>query len=231
MKLSETHADELLSRLRQIPDPRKSRGKRHRMISVLAIAICAILSNARSFVAIAEWAHRCSQPMLRRLGCRYQRQKDRYLPPSEPTIRRLLQAVDAEAVDRALYGWLALLAGKDSALAVDGKTLKGARQHDGHQVHLLAAFLHQSGMVLGQKPVPSHTNEITTLRSLMDPLDVESRVVTLDALHTHKQTARYLVKDKGADYLFTVKDNQRLLKEDIELLRLRDFPPSAPEHR
>lgn len=231
MKISEKHAEDLINRLREIPDPRKARGIRHRKISVLAIAICAILSNARSFVAIAEWAARCSQSMLRRLGCRYDKKTGKHIPPSEPTIRRLLQAVDADAIDRALYGWLACLAGAECPVAVDGKTLKGARQHDGHQVHLLAAFLHQSGMVLGQRPVPSHTNEIPTLPSLMDPLDVEGRVVTLDALHTHKETARYLVEDKGADYLFTVKDNQQLLKGDIELLRLRDFPPSALHNR
>jgi len=66
----------------------------------------------------------------------------RYEPPSEPTIRRFLQGVDAEAVDAAVYGWLQALSGKDLAVAIDGKTLNGARK-----VHLLSAFLQQKGMV------------------------------------------------------------------------------------
>jgi len=231
MRVSEKHAEELINRLREIPDPRKARGIRHRKIAVLAMAICAILSNARSFAAIAEWAARCSQSMLRRLGCRYDKKTSKYIAPSEPTIRRLLQSVDAQAVDRALYGWLLTLGGSDSAVAVDGKTLRGARQKNGKGLHLLTAFLHQHGMVLAQHQVPTKSNEIPALRPLMDPLDVKGRVVTLDALHTHSQTAQYLVEDKGADYLFTVKDNQRLLKKDIQDLGMMDFPPSAPQHR
>ena len=69
------------------------------------------------------------------------------------------------------------------------------------------------------------------VRSLLDPLDLKGRVVTLDALHTQKKTARYLVEEKQADYLFTVKDNQKTLKEDIEDLNMVAFPPSAPNRR
>ncbi len=233
MKLSAKHTDELMERLLQIPDPRMPRGIRHRRTSILAVSICAIMSNARSFAAIAEWAKRCSQNMLKRLRCRYDENTRRYLPPSEPTIRRFLQKVEAEPVDQALYGWLQSLSDdNDSAVAVDGKTLKGARQNNGRQVHLLSAFLHdQQAMVLAQCKVESKTNEIPMVRSLLDPLDLKGRVVTLDALHTQKKTARYLVEEKQADYLFTVKDNQKTLKEDIEDLNMVAFPPSVPNNR
>lgn len=231
MRLSEKSAYELRQRLLQIPEPRMARGIRHRKLSVVAIAICAIMGNARSFAAVAEWVKRCSQKMLKRMECRFNKKTKHYEPPSEPTIRRFLQMVDAEAVDNALCDWLDSLAGKESALAVDGKTLKGARQENGRQVHLLSAFLHQKGMVLAQRQVETKTNEITTLRPLLEPLDLEGRVVTLDALHTQQETARYLVEEKGADYLMTVKDNQRTLKQDIKDLDLVDFPPSAPNHR
>ena len=231
MRLSEKPAFDLRQRLLQIPEPRMARGIRHRKVSVVAIAICAIMSNARNFAAIAEWAKGCSQNMLKRLGCRFNKKTKRYLPPSEPTIRRFLQMVDAEAVDKALCDWLCSLAGKDEAVAVDGKTLKGARQENGRQVHLLSAFLHQKGMVLAQRQVETKTNEITTLPPLLAPLNLEGHVVTVDALHTQKETARYLVEEKGADYLMTVKNNQRTLKQDIEDLNLVDFSPSAPNHR
>jgi hypothetical protein len=231
MKLSAKRADALIKRLLEIRDPRMPRGIRHQKLSVLAIAICALMSNARSFKAMAEWAKRSSQNMLKRLGCRYHRKTKRFQPPSEPTIRRFLQTVDAQAVDQTLSGWLYTLSDHDPAIAVDGKTLKGARQENGRPLHLLSAFLHQQGIVLAQRKVENNTNEITTLPSLLDPLPLEGGVVTLDALHTQKNTARYLVEKKHADYLFIAKDNQPNLKKDVEDLRLVDFPPSAPNHR
>lgn len=230
LELSEKQAHELLQRLLKIPDPRMARGVRHRKISLLAICICAVMSNARSVAAIAEWAMRCSQRMLKRLWCRFNVKTQRYEPPSESTIRRFLHDVDAKAVDHALCGWLPSLS-EDDAIAIDGKTLKGARQENGRQVHLLSAFLHQQGIVLAQLEVESKTNEITTVRPLLDPLDLKDRVFTLDALHAQKDTARYLVEEKHGDFLLTVKDNQQTLREDIEALDMLDFPPSAPNDR
>ncbi|RPJ18457.1 MAG: ISAs1 family transposase, partial [Desulfobacteraceae bacterium] len=228
MELSAKQAHDLIERLSAVPDPRKARGRRHKMISVLAISLCAIMSNARSFAAIAEWAGRCSQKTLKRLYCTYDPKKQRYIPPSEPTIRRMMQAVDAEAVDQALCGWWIH---SDDAISVDGKTVRGARQEDGRQVHLLSAFLQNQGAVIAQRQVDSKTNEITTVRPLLDPLQIEGKVVSLDALHTQHDTATYLVEEKHADYLFTVKDNQPTLKADIEALDLTAFPPSAPDHQ
>ena len=230
MRLSTKHAGELIKRLRAIQDPRMPRRIRSNKDSVLAISICALMSNARSFKAIAQWAQRCSQNMLKRLGCRYNEKTKRYEPPSEPTIRRFLQTVNTQSVDQALCGWLHSLSG-NGPIAVDGKSLRGARQKNGRPVHLLSAFLHQQGMVVAQRQVESTTNEITALPSLLDPLDLEDRLITLDALHTHASTARYLVEKKHADYLFIVKDNQSTLKKDIEDLGLLDFPPSPPNHR
>lgn len=225
MRLSTKHAEDLMDRLSKIPDHRMPRGVRHLKISVLAISICAILSDAHHFAAIAEWAKRCTQNMLKRLGCRRNPRTNLYEPPSEPTIRRFLQKADGDAVDKSICGWLQSLAGKESPVAVDGKTLRGARQENGRQVHLLSAFLHDKGIVLAQRQVDSKTNEITTVPALLDNLDLEGRVVTLDAMHTQKETARYLVEEKRADYLLTVKDNQPTLKKDIEDLSLVDFPP------
>ncbi len=71
------------------------------------------------------------------------------------------------------------------------------------------------------------TNEIPMVPILFDDVDLRGRVVTFDALHTQKETARYLVKDKKAEYVFTVKDNQRTLKQDIVDLNLNSFSPSA----
>ena len=216
-----------------MPDPRKRRGIRHGKVSILAISICAVLSGARSFAAVAEWGQRCSQNILRRLGCRFNPKANRYEAPSEPTLRRLLQSIDAEVVDRALGGWLAGLAtSAEQVIAIDGKTVKGARRPDGTQVHLLSAFVLQQGVTIAQQEVESKTNEIPCAHTLLAPVALEGAVVTADAMHTQKALATFLVEDKKAEYLFTAKDNQPDLRKDIELLFVdRTSPPSAPDRR
>lgn len=214
--------DGLVDLLKTLVDPRKPRGVRHPVVTVVAIAVCAALSGARSFCAIAEWAQALSRDALRQLGSK------RHTPPSEPTIRRVLQRLEADPLDAQIGQWLVRhypLAGR--AVAVDGKTLR--RGHDSGQTppHLLSAILHQEAVVIGQIAVEEKTNEIPKLPELLHPLPLEGAVVTADALHTQQETARYLVEDKKADYLFIVKDNQSTLRQDIADLEWKAFPPGA----
>jgi Domain of unknown function (DUF4338)/DDE_Tnp_1-associated/Transposase DDE domain len=212
--------DGLIDLLKTLVDPRKPRGVRHPVVTIVAIAVCAALSGARSFCAIAEWTQGLSRDALRQLGSK------RRTPPSEPTIRRVLQRLDADRLDVQIGQWLVRhypLAGR--AVAVDGKTLRGG--HDTGQLppHLLSAILHQEAVVIGQIAVEEKTNEIPKLPELLAPLSLEGAVVTADALHTQQETARYLVEDKKADYLFIVKDNQSTLRQDIADLDWKAFPP------
>jgi len=233
MQLTEQQSDELIELLRRVPEARKARGIRHGRASMLAMAVCAVLCGARSYAAIAEWAGRCSQKLLKRLRARKSPHTDRYEAPSESAIRRLLQAIDVQAVDQALVDWLTrLLTAPQGAVALDGKTLRGARSEEGSQVHLLSAFLHQQGITLAQQRVESKSNEIPAAQPLLQPLDLAEKVVTADALHTQKDLARFLVEAKKAHYLFTVKANQPTLKQDIADLGLTEaFPPSVRNHR
>jgi predicted transposase YbfD/YdcC len=96
---------------------------------------------------------------------------------------------------------------------------------------LLSAILHQEGIVVAQRAVGEKSNEIPELPHLLAPLSIEGAVVTADAMHAQKETARYGVEAKKADYLFTVKDNQPTLKQDIADLHLQAFPPSAHHPR
>lgn len=211
----------LMPLLHSITDPRKPRGVRHSVATVVAIAICAALSGARSFCAIAEWTQSLSLSALRKLGSK------RPKPPSEPTIRRVLQCIDTEKFDAQIGEWVLdkiPLAGK--AIAVDGKTLRGAHDVGQRPPHLLSAILHQEAVVIGQLAVEEKTNEIPKLKELLQPLPLADVVITADALHTQKNTARFLVEDKGADYLFIAKDNQPTLRQDIADLDLNAFPPS-----
>lgn len=223
MTLTDADAAALFSRLDNIEDPRAKRGRRHNQRSVLATILCAVISGAQGSTAISEWVQRLTPPMLRRLRCR--RTADgRYEPPSEPTIRRILATVNIEQLERQLGGWLQAHTTDDEPVALDGKTLRGSRDN-GHARQLVAAFGHHSNVVLNQVEVADKASELKAVQPLLDPLPLAGRVVTADALHTQVETARYLVEDKEAHYLFTVKDNQPTLKADIASLRMEAFPP------
>lgn len=220
----------LLEHLNQIADPRKPKGVRHRYLVVLAIAICAVLSGARSFIGISEWAKELSQDLLKRFGCRYDIKKRLRIPPSEPTIRRVLQSTDADALDLVIGNWLASQC-KDNAIAVDGKTLRGARQPDGKKTHLMSALLHKQGVVISQRQVDIKSNEITALKPLLDPLEIAGAVITADALHAQVEHARYIKEVKHADYIFAIKENQKTMLQDIQALEAEDFSPSVRNAR
>ncbi len=216
----------LIDLLRTLVDPRKPRGVRHPLVTVVAIAVTAALSGARSFAAVAQWAQELSRETLQRLG------SHRWTAPSEPTIRRVLQKLDADRLDAEIGQWLLrqhCVAGQ--GISVDGKTLRGAHDAGQRAPHLLSAILHQEAVVIAQKAVEEKTNEIPQLRQLLGPLPLEGAVITADALHTQQDTARYIVEIKKADYLFTVKDNQPTLRQDIADLNWKAFPPSAHHHR
>jgi hypothetical protein len=179
--------------------------------------------------------------------------------PAEATIRRTLGRLDANALAAAVGGWLADRQRHDyshsaghaqrqqprrRAVAVDGKTLRGARapgpDGDGRPVHLLAVMDHTSRAVLAQQQVGGAPEEIPGFRSLLADLDLAGVVVTADALHTHPNAAEFLVATKCAHYLFTVKANQPTLLGRCQRLpwhrvpvadRTRDQAHGRIEHR
>jgi len=213
----------LMEVLRRLPDPRQRRGKRHGVVLVMAIAVCAVLAGAQSVAAIAHWAKDQSIATLRRLGCY------RTKAPSYSTISRVLAKIDAQALDRGVGEWLQQHGAKlqGQGLALDGKTLRGSADGDGKAVHLVSAVLHRSGTVIAQTRVPDKTNEIKSVQPLLDGRDIRGAVVTGDAMFTQQDIANYIVEEKKADYQLTVKDNQPTLREDIESLHLEAFPPGA----
>lgn len=218
--------ESLLSRIRElITDPRSAHGRRHPLETVLAIAVCAVLCGSRGYRAIGAWSESLSREELIRFGSK------REEPPSEPTIRRVIQRVDAEQFDNHMGQWFLeqkLLQNPEGlngcGIAMDGKTLRGSHNGEKKAVHLLSAVLHKEGVVIAQDKVDEKTNEIKHVNSLFEKRNIEGAVVTADALHTQKDIAKYLVEEKGADYLFTVKENQRTLLEDIKYVDLKKTP-------
>ena len=223
----EPPVEDLLAVLAQVPDPREARGCRHRLVALLAIGVCAVLAGARSYVAIAEWAHDLPVGARLRLGIGRR-------APSESTIRRILQAVDLDALDVALSGWLADRLsdpppGRMRVVAVDGKTARGARTDDGTQVHLLAAFDHIGGVVLGQTQVAGKSNEITAFAPLLDRIDLNNVLLTADALHTQRGHVEYL-HVRGGHYLLIAKANQPRLHAQLVGLPWQHIPVADQQH-
>jgi hypothetical protein len=231
IELNDREMAQLREHLRQLPEPRGGRRQLHPLPTVLTIALAATLAGARGYLAISEFAARLSQDQLKALRGYFSRIQQRFVAPSEPTIRRVLQQLDAEALEQAFCAWVQASAPRQEAIAIDGKTLKGARRADGSQVHLLAALLQPQGSVIAQAEVDAKTNEIPALRELLAPLAIDGRVVTADALHTQRETARFLIEEKNAHYLFTLKDNQKTLAKDCAAYDWESIPPSAPQHR
>jgi predicted transposase YbfD/YdcC len=135
--------------------------------------------------------------------------------------------LDPDALATAIGAWLAdrdCRQRRRRAIAVDGKTLRGARTPDGRQVHLLAAMDHTTRAVLAQRQVDGAPGKVPAFQPLLDALDLAGVVVTADALHTQREHAEFLVTGKQADYLFVVKGNQPALRAQLAALPWHAIP-------
>ncbi len=196
-------------------------------------AIAAVLAGARSLTAVGEWVADAPPQVLVALGIRRDPLTGRFEPPDEATIRRVLEAVDAAALDAAVSAWLAARQHASQpgrtrrrAVAVDGKSVRGTRHaaRDGQAVHLLAAADQQASAVLAQTRVDGKADEITQFAPLLAPLDLAGAVVTADALHTQREHAEFLVTAKNAHYILVVKKNQPGLYARLRNLPCRSVP-------
>jgi hypothetical protein len=192
----------LYESLKQISDPRKRRGCSYREVSgLLVLSIAAVLAGRQSYAAIAQWVQDVPEDLLRSLRCTRNARTGRCRRPSEPTIRRMLNSVDAEEVDRVLATWAQeqCVQLPNNAIAIDGKALRGSYR-DGddrqQQVHLVSALTHREGIVIAQQQVKDKSNEIPAVRDMIDQLDLEGVTVTIDAMHTQKETAAAIAKKK-----------------------------------
>jgi hypothetical protein len=211
-----------------LPDARSPHGRLHSVRTIVTIAAAAVLAGARGYLAIAEFAARLTQRQLAAVRAYVNPKTDRRVAPSYNAIWRVLTHLDADGLDQCLHQWFSQLDPHLKALAVDGKTLRSTAGPEGKPLHLLAALCHETRATLAQTPVPDKTNEITALPALLAALPLDDVVVTADALHTQRDTARFLVCEKGADYLLVVKDNQPTLHRKLQrLLPQSAFSPST----
>jgi hypothetical protein len=187
---------------------------------MLATIVCAVMSGARGFEAIAQWIHAQLPEVWYLLG--YYRR-----PPTGGAFRYLLLRLNPEILEAALREWIAgqldrTLTGQ--AVALDGKTLCGTLTAHGRSIQLLSLFDQRLGCVLSQIEVPSSTNEAKASLEILKTLTLRGRVVTADAMFCEKPICEAILA-AGGDYLIVVKDNQRELKETIAGDFLPAFSP------
>jgi predicted transposase YbfD/YdcC len=210
----------LLDLLAQVPDPRKRRGRRHALAGLLATGIAAVIAGSRSFAAIGQWAADAGPEILAGLGAARG-------PAEESTFRRAFALVSVDVLDRVLGAWLhtrAVQVAGRLIIAIDGKTVRGAKDKTGKAPHLVAALAHRIGAVLGQVAVAEKSNEIPAVRDLLKAFaSLAGAVITIDAMHTQSDTAQ-VITSQGADYVMTVKGNTPTLYRQLKKLPWARIP-------
>jgi len=149
MQIAASQMRSLPDYFRDIPDPRRPQGRRHRLHVVLGLAVGACLCGMKGYKAIAQWADLLGVAARRRFGCRFY--KGSYIVPSCSVIRDCLVRVDPDKLDEALSAWALDQLSPNEALALDGKTMKGAVDDQGAKTHILSLVGHHSRQCIAQK--------------------------------------------------------------------------------
>lgn len=238
----------------QLTDPRKPKGVRHQLASVLTLIALAVAAGCKGPHAIAEFAHSLNHGQRRHLRCRPRRGKPReYDVPGERTFRRMLHKLSADELKNVLVGWMAT---QDRAAAkvlhLDGKVLKNAEPAPARTAPAQAAASPPSEIapelqkpkadkaltlvnvitaqqrLVDQIAVPRDTNEEAALAAHLPQMDLAGLCVTADAAHTTKANCRQVTQNNGGDFLFFLKGNQPSALAKAEQLLSGDIPPSGP---
>jgi len=227
--MNPTNYTKLTEYLKEIPDPRSSRGQSHVWIYVLTIVCLGLLSGETSIRGIVQWAYNNREELLAEL------KPKRMRVPSASTLYRAVRNISLEKLEEQVarytqsldendksVGKIETLSGKEiRGQSVDGKTVRGASKR-GNPCHLVSVVRHDYGTVLSQEKVDVKTNEITVVPQVLSEVSLEGTVTTMDALLTQRKIAQQIV-DAGGDYLMVVKMNQPTLYESIKMVF--DSPP------
>ena len=201
--MENAQSSSLLAIFSNLKDPRIDRTKRHDLINIIAIAICAVASGADSWVDVEEFGNMKREWLETFLDLRNG-------IPSHDTFGRFFAAIDADQFRRLFIEWVEQVyeLTRGQVVAIDGKTLR--RSHDRRSgksaIHMVGAWASSNGVILGQTKVDDKSNEITAIPQLLNMLDVSGCIVTIDAMGCQKDISRKIV-DKGADCALALKSN------------------------
>ena len=198
----------------KITDPRMDRTKHHKLIDIIAIAICAVICGAESWVDIELFGNSKVHWLATFLE----------LPngiPSHDTFGRVFSLLDAQQFQLAFYEWVWAVNDiiQGQVINIDGKCLRGSdEQRLGKRaIYMVSAWAVENEIVLGQRKVDEKSNEITAIPELLKILSISGCIVTIDAMGTQTNIAK-TIREAKADYVLSVKDNQGHLFEDIATL-------------
>jgi predicted transposase YbfD/YdcC len=211
-----------LGHFSDLPDRRQAGKVVCPLNEVLLLSLLAVLAGAEGFSDIARFGEN-KLSLLRR-----------FLPfadgtPPHDTLGDIFAALDARAFQRCFVNWVSALTKIPAeVIAIDGKTMRrtGAKQAGKAPVHMVSAFAARQRLVLAQTKVNEKSNEIIAIPALLDMLEIEGAVITIDAMGCQRAIAEKIIARK-ADYLLALKGNQGALHEDVEVFvteqKERDF--------
>jgi predicted transposase YbfD/YdcC len=210
----------LYDHFQRMSDPRKAKGKRYSLGTLLVLIFLAKLCNQDTPVAIADWAKNHAEELTKLLNLRHS------WMPHHNTYRRVFQDIISEVE----FGQLMEKYHQQrrdqigEILAMDGKTLRGTRIADRQSgEHVLSVYDGQSQRVLAQEPVGNKENEIVAAPQALERVPLAGKIVTGDAMHTQRAISAFIV-EQGGDYVWPVKENQERLYQDIQRLFAPDHP-------
>ncbi len=201
-----------LGHFKDLPDPRQRGKVTYPLDEVLLLSLLGVLAGAETFVDIARFGGKKLE-FLRRF------RPFRDGTPSHDHLGDIFATLDAEQFQRCFVSWVAALTGAPTGvIAIDGKTSRRSYQKTGGKspIHMVSAFAARQRLVLGQVKVADKSNEIVAIPKLLEMLEIEGAIVTIDAMGCQRGIAQKII-DKKADYVLALKGNQGSLREDVEV--------------
>lgn len=212
----------LYSVLDQMCDVRRGQGRKHSIACVYSVYLLARLSGYHGPVAAAQFAKSLSQPELKALGAWRNPKTERYEPVSKSTLHRVLQITEPGELEKVLARYAQPRLNGEPALAADGKRIRGANRNGDRHHETVTLVSHDGGLPLASVSYQREGGEIDAVREVLKRVDVEGRVITLDALHSTHETVKTIVEEQRADYMMTLKDNSC-----AQLAKLKALPWSS----
>ena len=207
-----------------LTDARRVQGRRHRLADIVVIAVCAAICGADSWVEVEMFGLAKEEWFGKHL-------KLAHGIPSHDTFGRVFSQIDSTALMQSLNRWIGAsgILGEGDVIALDGKTVR--RSHDERSgskaLHLVSAWATDHHLVLAQQAVDDKSNEITAIPEVLALLDLDQKVITIDAMGTQTAIAAQIVED-GGDYVLALKDNHPTLHKEVRHWFSRVGHPDYP---
>ena len=203
----------LINHFELLEDPRDIRGKKHNLCNILVMTVYGILCGYTDFVNMADFLEVHKEYFIDLLSLENG-------IPSHDTFSRVFAVIDTKNFLDIFINWIKEIVENNGIhLSIDGKAIKSARDkiNGGNTPYIVSGFLADIGVSIGQVKVDDKSNEITAIPDLIKLLDIEGKIITIDAIGTQEDICNLITsKDKKGDYILKVKDNQKDLKDDIK---------------